>query len=69
MYDVYSGSVSYQSLVKCYSALPDVHGAAARVNGVFGRVTVIVFLLNKSIDVMLFVSFIHSLFYHIHHDV
>ena len=33
------------------------------------NVTVIVFLLNKSIDVMLFVSFIHSLFYHIHHDV
>ena len=32
-------------------------------------VTVIVFLLKKSIDVMLFVSFIHSLFYHIHHDV
>jgi hypothetical protein len=33
------------------------------------NVTVIVFLLKKSIDVMLFVSFIHSLFYHIHHDV
>ena len=32
-------------------------------------VTVIVFLLNKSIDVMLFVSFVHSLFYHIHHNV
>ena len=33
------------------------------------NVTVIVFLLKKGIDVMLFVSFIHSLFYHIHHDV
>jgi hypothetical protein len=32
-------------------------------------VTAIVFLLNKSIDIMLFVSFVHSLFYHIHHDV
>jgi hypothetical protein len=27
------------------------------------------FSIKKSIDVMLFVSFVHSLFYHIHHDV
>ena len=59
-----------QQVHKCHpGGQPPIAMLLPKKNKKNKNVTVIVFLLKKSIDDMLFVSFIHSLFYHIHHDV